>query len=129
MRFSHYDGKQPKQVGSTGGGGGGSSSTNNDYSLDEKVVCKWVDGTTDVYEKTYIANNQIVESGFGVNKKLISAVGSYLNKANDIIVFPSTWCYAYVNHNTNDLMISSTDSSIEYHNTNYITVRYIYKEV
>ena len=25
MRFSHYDGKQPKQFGSTGGGGGGSS--------------------------------------------------------------------------------------------------------
>ena len=129
MRFSHYDGKQPKQVGSTGGGGGGSTTTNNDYSLDEKVVGKWVDGTTDVYEKTYIVNNQIVESGFGATKKLISAVGSYLNKANEIIAFPSTWCYAYVNHNTNDLMVSSTDSSIEYVNTNYITVRYIYKEV
>lgn len=129
MRFSHYDGKQPKQDGSTGGGGGGSSSNNNDYSLDEKVVSKWVDGTTDVYEKTYIVNNQVVESGFGTTKKLISAVGSYLNKANELIAFPSTWCYAYVNHNTNDLMVSSTDSSIEYGNTNYITVRYIYKEV
>ena len=127
MRFSHYDGKQPKQVEQTGGGGG--TTTTYEYSLEEKVVGKWVDGTTDVYEKTYIVNKQIVESGFGATKQLISAVGSYINKANDLIAFPSIWAFMFVNHNTNELTVSSNDSSIDYDKINYITVRYIYKEV
>ena len=125
MRFSHYDGKQPKQEGSTGG----STTTNTDYSLEEQVVGKWVDGRN-VYEKTYPLNNKIIESGFGTSKQLISALGSYVDKANTTLALPNNLCIPYVDRDTMNLTVLNSDASIDYGNSNnYITVRYIYKEV
>ena len=128
MRFSHYDGKQPKQAGTTGGGGG-SATPNHDYSLEEKVVGKWVDGTTDVYEKTYLVNNSVIESGFGATKQLLSASGYYYATNSNCLALPNKWVYAYVDISGNDLIVKSDDSTVNYNSNNYVTVRYIYKEV
>lgn len=64
------------------GGGGGSSQ---DYSTTEHVVGKWVDGTSDVYERTYVLNNIAfaeqsvdIDTDFPTNNTLISAEGFVL---------------------------------------------------
>ena len=129
MRFSHYDGKQPKSTGTSGGGGGGSTTTNNDYSLDEKVVGKWIDGITTVYEKTYLVNNSVIESGFGTTKQLLSVNGYYYATNNNCLALPNKWVYAYVDISSNDLIVTSDDNTVNYNSNNYVTVRYIYKEV
>lgn len=58
-----------------GGSGGGSSS--HDYSTTEKVVGKWTDGTTDVYEKVCTGTTnedtaQVIVSGVD---KIVSMTG------------------------------------------------------
>ena len=43
----------------------GGSSASADYSTTEHIVGKWIDGTTDVYERTFYATNlTITESGY-----------------------------------------------------------------
>ncbi len=47
-----------------GGGGGGDSG--DVYSTEEHVVGKWIDGTSDVYERTFYYNNDITSNSYHV---------------------------------------------------------------
>lgn len=63
--------------------GGGSASQ--DYSTTEHVIGKWVDGTTDVYERTFIINSTI-NSGW-------NDITTDLTNATQIIDFRGTFKY------------------------------------
>lgn len=87
---------------SEGGGGGGSSQ---DYSTTEHVVGKWIDGTTDVYEKTYVYETPLaipydtwVDSGISPNDNIeyiigVDITGSAKGYQCDVEVIPGASNY------------------------------------
>ena len=101
------------------------------YSTNEHIVGKWIDGTTDVYEKTYTGtstptNNQVVDSSLtSANTKLISQIGSFLGGSN-------AWYMPYFKSNSEklELLLDSTNLKFQIAGVSGIsfwcaTIRYI----
>lgn len=102
--------------------GGGSASQ--DYSTDEHVVGKWVDGETDVYEKTYTSLNiEIAQANTWVSTTL-SATGieSFVD-ATMIDVNGQIMC-GMVGFMSSKTYIGVTSSMTD-RTLNTLTVRYI----
>ena len=113
-----------------------SVSATNSYSETEHVIGKWIDGTTDVYEKTFAKTDVAYTSGdyemgeiAGIDK-VISLIGS-VSSSDKSTYYPTEYTsttgkisYFYLSKGeTNKIYFKSTDT---WSSTNLIaTVRYI----
>ena len=96
------------------------SRTNNDYSTDEKVIGKWIDGKP-IYQKTFICSNNFnfgANSWFSLNSAFSDITSDFVSSIDSLVDaslrlgkgYPiSAWIL--VNHPSNDVLGAYTNAS------------------
>lgn len=97
-------------------GGGGSSS--HDYSTTEKVVGKWIDGTTNVYEK--VCTGTTIEGSF----VLISGVSKIIGIEGHAGVYPIPAVQIDNNRKYMIVIVSNGDAKMYVSGSNYSSLSY-----